>query len=128
MAPPPTPRLWSRRRAPCRCRRTPGNTRSWPARCEAIRPNLPLSPNLRGSLFMAVAMAGFMMNDSITKLMSLEMNFGQVMLLRGLFAIVLIGVLAIHQNAIRPLRTLFVKPVALRIVGEVCGTVSFLAA
>jgi drug/metabolite transporter (DMT)-like permease len=77
---------------------------------------------------MAVAMAGFTMNDSITKLMSLEMNFGQVMLVRGLFAIVLIGALAIHQGAIRPLRTLFVKPVALRVFGEVSGTVSFLAA
>jgi drug/metabolite transporter (DMT)-like permease len=89
---------------------------------------LALSPNLRGSLLMAVAMAGFTMNDSITKLMSLQMNFGEVMLVRGLFAIVLIGALAIHQSAIRPLRTLFVKPVALRIVGEVGGTVSFLAA
>jgi drug/metabolite transporter (DMT)-like permease len=77
---------------------------------------------------MAVAMAGFTMNDSITKLMSSEMNFGQVMLVRGLFAIVLIGSLAIHQRAIRPLRTLFVGPVALRIVGEVGGTVAFLAA
>ena len=77
---------------------------------------------------MAVAMAGFTMNDSITKLMSSQMNFGEVMLVRGLFAIVLIAALAVHQGAIRPLRTLFVKPVALRIFGEVGGTVSFLAA
>ena len=77
---------------------------------------------------MAVAMAGFTMNDSITKLMSVEMNFGQVMLVRGLFAMALIGALAVHQRAIRPLRTLFVQPVALRIIGEVGGTVSFLAA
>ncbi len=99
-----------------------------PARCEAIRPNLALSPNLRGSLFMAVSMAAFTMNDSITKLMSSEMNFGEVMLVRGLFAIVLIGALAVHRGAIRPLRTLFVKPVALRVVGEVGGTIAFLAA
>jgi len=77
---------------------------------------------------MAVAMAGFTMNDSITKLTSSQMNFGEVMLVRGLFAIVLIGTLALHQRAIRPLRTLFVKPVALRILGEVGGTVAFLAA
>lgn len=77
---------------------------------------------------MAVSMAAFTMNDSITKLMSSEMNFGEVMLVRGLFAIVLIGALAVHQGAIRPLRTLFVKPVALRVVGEVGGTVAFLAA
>jgi drug/metabolite transporter (DMT)-like permease len=77
---------------------------------------------------MAVAMAGFTMNDTITKAVSSEMNFGQMMLVRGLFAIVLIAALAWHQGALRPLRTLMMKPVALRVAGEVGGTVSFLAA
>jgi drug/metabolite transporter (DMT)-like permease len=77
---------------------------------------------------MAAAMAGFTMNDAITKAVSAEMNFGQVMLVRGLFAIVLIAALAYHQRALRPLRTLMMKPVALRVAGEVGGTVSFLAA
>ena len=36
---------------------------------------------------MAVSMAAFTTNDSITKVVSSEMNFGQVMLVRGLFAI-----------------------------------------
>jgi drug/metabolite transporter (DMT)-like permease len=36
--------------------------------------------------------------------------------------------LAWHQGALRPLRTLFLKPVALRVAGEVLGTVTFLAA
>jgi drug/metabolite transporter (DMT)-like permease len=89
---------------------------------------LALSPNIRGSLFMAVGMAGFTMNDTITKAVSSEMNFGQVMLVRGLFAIVLIAALAFHRRAVRPLRTLMMKPVALRVVGEVGGTISFLAA
>ena len=77
---------------------------------------------------MAVAMAGFTINDSITKAVSSEMNFGQIMLVRGLFAIVLIALLAYHQGALRPLRTLLVRPVALRVIGEVGGTISFLAA
>jgi drug/metabolite transporter (DMT)-like permease len=77
---------------------------------------------------MAVAMAGFTMNDTITKAVSSEMNFGQVMLVRGLFAIALVAALAWHQGALRPLCTLLVKPVALRVAGEVGGTVSFLAA
>ena len=68
------------------------------------------------------------MNDAITKAVSSEMNFGEVMLVRGLFAIVLIAALAWHQGAMRPLRTLMMKPVALRVVGEVGGTVTFLAA
>jgi drug/metabolite transporter (DMT)-like permease len=77
---------------------------------------------------MAVGMAGFTMNDTITKAVASEMNFGRVMLVRGLFAIVLIAALAFHRRAVRPLRTLMMKPVALRVVGEVGGTISFLAA
>jgi drug/metabolite transporter (DMT)-like permease len=77
---------------------------------------------------MAVATAGFTVNDAITKVVSSEMNFGQVMLVRGIFAIGLIAALAFHQGALRSLRTLLVKPVALRVIGEVGGTVSYLAA
>jgi drug/metabolite transporter (DMT)-like permease len=77
---------------------------------------------------MAVSMAAFTTNDSITKVVSSEMNFGQVMLVRGLFAILLVAAFAWHQGALRPLRTLMLKPVALRVVGEIGGTISFMAA
>lgn len=77
---------------------------------------------------MAVAMSAFTMNDAITKTVTSEMNFGEVILLRGMVAIVLIAALAYHQRAIRPLRTLMMTPVALRVAGEVGGTLSFLAA
>ncbi len=77
---------------------------------------------------MAAAMAAFTIVDAITKAVSAEMNFGQIMLVRGLFAIALIAVLAWRQRAMRPLRTLIMKPVALRIAGEILGTVSFLTA
>ena len=77
---------------------------------------------------MAVAMASFTMNDTITKAVSSQMNFGQVMLVRGLFAILLVAAFAWHQGALRPLRTLMLKPVALRVFGEIGGTISFMAA
>src|SRR5436190_818903 len=77
---------------------------------------------------MAVSMAAFTTNDSITKVVSSEMNFGQVMLVRGLFAILLVAAFAWHQGALRPLRTLILKPVALRVFGEIGGTISFMAA
>ena len=77
---------------------------------------------------MAAAMAGFTTNDSITKAVSSEMNFGQIMLVRGVFAVGFIALLAYHQGALRPPRTLLVRPVALRVIGEVGGTISFLAA
>ena len=77
---------------------------------------------------MAVSMAAFTMNDAITKAVSSQMNFGQIMLMRGLFAIVLVAAFAWQQRALRPLRTLMLRPVALRVFGEIGGTVSFMAA
>jgi drug/metabolite transporter (DMT)-like permease len=89
---------------------------------------LALSPNIRGSLLMAAAMAAFTINDAITKAVSAEMNFGQIMLVRGLFAIVLIAALAMRQRALRPLRALIMKAVMLRVAGEIGGTILLLAA
>ncbi len=77
---------------------------------------------------MATATAGFTINDAITKTVTSEMNFGQVMLVRGGFAFVLVALLVWYKQAFRPLRVLFVTPVALRVAGEVGGTISFLAA
>jgi drug/metabolite transporter (DMT)-like permease len=89
---------------------------------------LALSPNLRGSLLMAVAMAGFSINDAITKFLTSQMNFGQIMLVRGIFACMLVGALVTHRRALRPWRMLLARPVALRVFGEIGGTVTFLAA
>src|SRR5215216_6907666 len=94
----------------------------------SLEVDLALTPNIRGSLLMAAAMAAFTINDAITKAVSAEMNFGQVMLVRGLFAIVLIAALALHQRALRPLRTLVTMAVVLRVAGEIGATVLFLAA
>ncbi|KIZ47264.1 MULTISPECIES: DMT family transporter [Rhodopseudomonas] len=89
---------------------------------------MPLSPNLRGGLFMVAAAAGFTMNDAITKTVASEMNFGQIILVRGLFAMVMVGALAYYRRALRSPRTLLVLPVALRVFGEVGGTICFLTA
>ena len=56
---------------------------------------------------MAVAMAGFSMNDATTKYLTAEMNFGQVMLVRGSISIVLVFALAWYQQALRPITVLF---------------------
>jgi drug/metabolite transporter (DMT)-like permease len=77
---------------------------------------------------MVVGMASFTLNDAITKAVSSEMNFGQVMLVRGLFATVLIAALAFHRRALRSPRTSMMKPVALRVAAEVAGTMAFLTA
>ncbi len=88
----------------------------------------PFSPNLRGALFMAVSMAGFTVNDVITKGASETMNMGQVMLVRGLFATLLIGLLAWQRGALRSAPALRIRCVVLRVVGEAGATVGFLVA
>ena len=77
---------------------------------------------------MAGAMAAFTLNDTITKSVSAELNIGEIIVVRGLFAMALIAAFAAWRGALRPLRTLFIRPVGMRIIGEIGGTLTFLAA
>jgi drug/metabolite transporter (DMT)-like permease len=56
------------------------------------------------------------------------MSFGQVMLVRGCFAMLLIAGLVWRREAFRSVRVLFIMPVALRVAREVGGTIAFLNA
>ncbi|MCY0095516.1 DMT family transporter [Hoeflea ulvae] len=87
---------------------------------------MAISPNLRGALFMSLSMAGFTFNDSIIKLLTSDLSIAQVMFLRGAIASLLIYLLARQQRAMRPFRLLLNRWVAIRILGEVGGTVFFL--
>ncbi|MBZ9960268.1 MULTISPECIES: DMT family transporter [unclassified Mesorhizobium] len=89
---------------------------------------MPLSPNLRGALFMVVAMAGFTLNDAITKYSSQSMNMAQVMLIRGAFASLFVGLLAWQRGALVRPRSMLQPLVALRVLAEAGATVTFLVA
>lgn len=89
---------------------------------------MPLSPNLRGALFMVVAMAAFTINDAITKFSSESMSMAQVMLVRGVFATLLVGLLAWKSGALAEPRQALQPLVALRVLGEAGGTVAYLLA
>ncbi|TIW89536.1 MAG: DMT family transporter [Mesorhizobium sp.] len=89
---------------------------------------MPLSPNLRGALFMVVAMVGFTLNDAITKYSSQSMNMAQVMLIRGAFASLFVGLLAWQRGALFQPRLMLQPLVAIRVLSEAGATVSFLVA
>ena len=89
---------------------------------------MALSPNLRGALFMAISMAGFTINDAITKTMVETMNQGQVMLVRGVFATAMIGLLAWSKGALKAPGQAAHPMIGLRVVCELGGTVTFLLA
>ncbi|MGN6305979.1 MAG: DMT family transporter [Mesorhizobium sp.] len=89
---------------------------------------MPLSPNSRGALFMVVAMAAFTLNDAITKFSSESMSMAQVMLVRGVFATILVALLAWQQGALARPRLALQPLIALRVAGEAGGTVCYLLA
>jgi drug/metabolite transporter (DMT)-like permease len=89
---------------------------------------LQLSNNIRGAIFMAVSMAGFTANDTMTKFVSGSISMAQVMLIRGLFATMLIALLAWSRGALASPRHALHPMVALRAISEALATVTFLIA
>lgn len=89
---------------------------------------MPLSPNMRAALFMTVSMAGFTINDGISKYVAESMNMGQLMLVRGVFASIFISFLAWHAGAFAAFRQAFQPLVLIRVATEVMATVAFLIA
>lgn len=77
---------------------------------------------------MMVAMVGFTLNDAITKFSSESMNMAQVMLIRGAFASLFVGLLAWQRGALATPRSMLQPMVAMRVAGEAGATVSFLVA
>src|SRR5690606_24852783 len=91
-------------------------------------PVLKLSPNVRGALFMSISMAGFTLNDVFVKAVSANMNMGQVMFVRGVFATAFLLLIAWHQGALTGLATIFRPLVWVRMAGELGGTLFYLIA
>jgi drug/metabolite transporter (DMT)-like permease len=88
-----------------------------------------LSDNAQGAIFMMVSMAGFVINDTLMKLAAAEVSLFQVMLLRGLVATLLLGLLAWRRGALRPrLGPAGRRLVGLRVCGEIGGTICYLTA
>lgn len=89
---------------------------------------MPLSSNMRAALFMTVSMAGFTVNDAMSKYVADNMNLGQIMFLRSAFATAFISVLAWRQGAFAHLRDAVQPMVMIRVVSESAATVLFLIA
>jgi S-adenosylmethionine uptake transporter len=84
---------------------------------------------MRAALFMMLSMAGFALNDALVKLSSADLSLFQAIFLRGVFASVLITLLAARMGAFRrrPGRR-DARIIALRTIGEVGSTFFFLTA
>lgn len=85
--------------------------------------------NLRGAAFMMASMFGFSLNDALIKTVADDLPLFQAVFLRGIFATLLVGLLAWSQGALhfRPGRR-DRRLIGYRVVGEIAGTVCFLTA
>jgi S-adenosylmethionine uptake transporter len=89
----------------------------------------PLSPNLKGALYMTLSMAGFTLNDACVKLVAETVPLFQIVFLRGIATTILLALtvhLTVGLRFAMPRRD---RPlVAWRTVAEVAAMVAFLMA
>ncbi len=77
---------------------------------------------------MTVSMAGFTLNDAVTKFVVDDMNIGQLMFVRGVFATILMALFAWSQGGLGSLRDLGHPVIAARTACEAAATVCFISA
>ena len=89
---------------------------------------MAINENIKGALLMATAMAGFTSSDAMVKLVSEDMNVGQIMFIRGLGSSILILLIAWRLGALRGLAALRNPYFALRTLAEVVASITYLTA
>lgn len=94
-----------------------------------IRHLAGLAPNMRGALFMVIAMAGFSCNDAMIKLLALDLDLYQAIFLRGMVVTTAFAALAAATGGLR--RRIGVRDrraLTGRTIGEILGAFCFLTA
>jgi len=89
---------------------------------------MPISANVRASLYMMLSMSGFTVNDLFIKSLDGSLPTGQIMAIRGFLLAVMIALIAVQRGVIKRAGELFTPMVALRSAGEVGATLLFLTA
>lgn len=89
---------------------------------------MALSENTRGALLMAASMAGFTINDALTKSVTDELTVAQIMFIRGAMTTMLVYAVARRLGALDRLGDIFQPLILCRIAFETIAAVAFLSA
>ena len=84
--------------------------------------------NLRGALLMVLAMLGFAFEDMFIKLLAGSLNVGQILTMLGTAGSIVFGAVVLAQGRSLFSRDMASLPIALRALGEMVGTVTFVSA
>ena len=89
-----------------------------------------MSPNFQGAMYMMLAMVAYPLNDMIIKLIANDIGLFQSIFVRGIFATIIMLILAIKNNAItwETIQNLKEPAFVIRTIGEVGATICFLFA
>lgn len=90
---------------------------------------MKLSPNLQGAALMAVSMAAFVLNDTALKFAGVQIGVFQILFVRGIFAVILLGILTARVGAFRRLPDgKSLRLIGVRTLAEIGATLAFLTA
>jgi drug/metabolite transporter (DMT)-like permease len=87
----------------------------------------PTQP-LRAGLYMVIAMACFILNDSCIKTIGTTLPLGQIIAIRGVLSVLVVGLICAHQGVLSSVPSLFTPKVLARSLLDVAGTFLFLTA
>jgi drug/metabolite transporter (DMT)-like permease len=90
--------------------------------------HLPQQDVVKGSLYMAIAMAAFVSNDTLVKLLANELPVGTLVFIRGVFASLVLFAATAMSGSLQKLPLIFSRDVALRAGTDVISTLLFITA
>jgi drug/metabolite transporter (DMT)-like permease len=89
---------------------------------------LPQNTAMRAGLFMVLAMGSFVANDTIVKVVGQSLPVGEIIMLRGFFAVLLIGGICLRQGLLPQVPALANPGVMLRSSCDLVATIAFVTA
>ena len=87
----------------------------------------PTQP-LRAGLYMVIAMACFILNDTCIKIIGTTLPLGQIIAIRGVLSVLVVAAICAHQGVLASVPSLFTPKVLARSLLDVAGTFLFLTA
>jgi drug/metabolite transporter (DMT)-like permease len=89
---------------------------------------LPQNRALRAGLFMVLAMGSFVVNDTLIKLVGQDLPVGEIIMVRGIMAFLIIAAICLQQSVIAQLPLLREPVVIARNVLDLAATIAFVTA
>ncbi len=93
-----------------------------------LQDSVQSAANVRGMMMMAFAMGAFALNDTLTKTASSELPTGEILAIRGAFAVAVLAPIVSHAYGLRSIPRAYCKAILVRNISEIFAVFLFLSA